>query len=314
MKMALCIPAYNAAAFLPRILSDAANQSQPFDEVWVHDDASTDNTAEVARSLGAQVVRSESNVGCSMGKHRLLMETTCERVHFHDADDGLKNTFVAATSQFLRTASRPVDVLLAGFEYRDMRTNELLSELQYDDAQLKQDPIAYTLSQPINAICGVYRTDALRAAGGYQIPDNQLYNEDQAFHCRLAREGLSFAALAQSPVINYRVQGSMSGAAHLACVQAQYEVMAEAARKSAPIYHRLIARRLWQIASSAAAWDDWALADASVLLAASLDPKGPQDGHVTYRWLASHAPRLAIRARRRVIALLGRAPQLGSPP
>ncbi len=311
MTMALCIPAYNAETFLPRILSDAASQTQPFDEIWVHDDASTDHTSEVARSLGAQVIRSDTNVGCSLGKHRLLMETSCDRVHFHDADDGLKPDFVATTADFLSNAERDIDVLLVGFEYRDMASDELLAEHYYDHARISEDPIAYSLSQPINAICGVYRCAALRSSGGYQIPKNQLFNEDQAFHCRLARAGLSFAAIAHCPVINYRVQGSMSGAAQLACVQAQYEVMAEAACKSDPIYHPLIARRLWQIGSSAAAWKDWSVADASVVLASSLHAKGPEEGHRIYRWLAAHAPRLAIRVRRLAIAALGKQPPMG---
>ena len=33
--IALCIPAYNAAIYLPRLLNSAAQQTSPFDEILV---------------------------------------------------------------------------------------------------------------------------------------------------------------------------------------------------------------------------------------------------------------------------------------
>ncbi len=66
---ALLIPAWNAAAWLPRLLASAAAQTTPFDETWVYDDASCDDTAAVAERLGALVIRGQTNVGCSAGKN-----------------------------------------------------------------------------------------------------------------------------------------------------------------------------------------------------------------------------------------------------
>src|SRR5690242_6343139 len=93
-RLALLIPAYNAAQYLPRLLDSAARQTQSFDEIWVYDDCSTDNTAVVAERHGARVVRGDSNRGCSHGKNRLATETKCEWIHFHDADDELLPNFV----------------------------------------------------------------------------------------------------------------------------------------------------------------------------------------------------------------------------
>src|SRR3954449_761219 len=93
--LALLIPAYNAAHFLPRLLSSAQAQSVPFDEIWVYDDCSTDDTAAVAESYGAKVVRGAVNIGCSVGKNELAKRTSCNWLHFHDADDELKPGFVA---------------------------------------------------------------------------------------------------------------------------------------------------------------------------------------------------------------------------
>ena len=67
--LAILIPAFNVADFLPRLFRSIAAQTVPFDEIWVYDDCSTDNTFEVARSLEAQLVRGDVNRGCCYGKN-----------------------------------------------------------------------------------------------------------------------------------------------------------------------------------------------------------------------------------------------------
>ncbi|MBC8162849.1 MAG: glycosyltransferase family 2 protein [Roseiflexaceae bacterium] len=57
MRIGVIIPAYNEAASLPRVLADIPRQH--VDEIIVVDNASTDDTAEVARANGARVVREE---------------------------------------------------------------------------------------------------------------------------------------------------------------------------------------------------------------------------------------------------------------
>ena len=87
--LALCIPAYNAANYLPRLLQSAKDQSPPFDEILVYNDASTDETISIAEKFGARVISGKLNKGCSFGKNALGEYTKCEWVHFHDADDDL---------------------------------------------------------------------------------------------------------------------------------------------------------------------------------------------------------------------------------
>ena len=58
--LALCIPAFNAAELLPILLTSAKNQTIPFDEILVYNDCSTDNTSEVAKKYGANVIDFEA--------------------------------------------------------------------------------------------------------------------------------------------------------------------------------------------------------------------------------------------------------------
>jgi len=60
MKVCVVLPAYNAASTLKRTLADIPPS---IDEIILVDDASTDNTAELARSLGLKVFVHEKNTG-----------------------------------------------------------------------------------------------------------------------------------------------------------------------------------------------------------------------------------------------------------
>jgi glycosyltransferase involved in cell wall biosynthesis len=95
MLLSLCIPAYNAEKHLARLLSSVNAQTQPFDEVLVYDDASTDRTAAIAAEYGSRVVSGRTNVGCSRGRNILAREARGEWIHFHDADDAMAPDFVA---------------------------------------------------------------------------------------------------------------------------------------------------------------------------------------------------------------------------
>lgn len=60
-KTVVVMPAYNAAATLRRTVEDIPEGS--VDGILVVDDCSSDNTVEVARELGLQVIRHEKNLG-----------------------------------------------------------------------------------------------------------------------------------------------------------------------------------------------------------------------------------------------------------
>ena len=113
---------HNAAGHLPRLLTSAARQTVPFDEILVYDDCSTDDTGAVAEAYGANVVRA-MQPGCSAGKNRLAEATTCEWIHFHDADDDITPDLVERVRPHLERDDAP-DVLLLHFEYRDHVTGE----------------------------------------------------------------------------------------------------------------------------------------------------------------------------------------------
>jgi len=302
-SLALCIPAYNAAQYLPRLLSSAAAQTVPFDEILVYDDCSTDDTAAVAEAHGATVVRGDVNVGCSAGKNHLAGITTCDWIHFHDADDELCPNFVETAKAWMEREAPP-DVVLFAYEYRDNETNELLHLQVFDDEALRRDPVDYAIRQQINPFCGLYWRESFLRVGGYDLDPAVLYNEDVAMHLHLALSGLRFAADPTVTVINYRIGGSMSRANQAKCFRAHYHVLRKAADRIGPEHREVLAEALWKAAGLTGSVLDWESADAAASLARSLGRPAPRNGKSWFRALAKlHGP-TALRVREHAIRRL----------
>lgn len=299
-SIALLVPAFNAAAYLPRLLRSAHAQTEPFDHIWVYDDCSTDNTAEVALAHGAQVLRGTVNKGCSAGKQALAEAVQADWLHFHDADDELLPNFVELARAWIDRGAP--DVVLFDYEYRDNDTDELLLRRHFDDAQLKADPRRYSIREQINAICGLYRRQPFLSAGGYRDDPAVLYNEDVACHIRLAFAGLTFGAENEVSIVNYRIGGSMSGANQLRCLRSHHAVMQRTLQHpDAGPYRAEIAAKLWAVAGRLAAYDAWADADLAVATASSIAPPTSPAGSAAFRALARIHPHMALRMRERWI-------------
>ncbi|PZO19280.1 MAG: hypothetical protein DCF25_08845 [Leptolyngbya foveolarum] len=302
-SIALCIPAYNAAACLPRLLQSAKAQTISFDEIWVYDDCSTDNTAEIAQQLGATVVTGETNLGCSHGKNVLAERTHCDWIHFHDADDELYPNFVEVARRWMLREDCP-DVVLFDYEWRDEETNAMLSTRHFDSNQLGKDPISYAIQEQINPFCGLYRRSAYLMAGGYDTDPLVLYNEDVAFHCRMAIAGLTFAAEPTITIINYHRKNSMSAANQQKCTRAAFHVMQKVAAQVGEKYAKDIGQKLWGIAGISASRSDWKTARDCVSLAISLNCKAPTHTSCLFRLACILNPYCAMYLREHIIRML----------
>jgi glycosyltransferase involved in cell wall biosynthesis len=301
--LAICIPAYNAFHFLPRLLRTVQKQTVRFDQVWVYDDCSTDDTATLAADLGATVVRGDINRGCATGRNVLAARASCEWLHFHDADDALHPDFVERAHHWMAGRDTP-DVVLFGYEERYDESDITFDQRVYDGTALRADAVAYTITNQVQSICGIYRRDRFLSAGGYDPDPDVLFNEDVAMHCRIARAGLQFDVDPAITVINYRRPNSMSSANQSKCARAQYRVMSKAAAELDGRYNDRIANRLWTIAAASASYLDWHNADACVSLAVSLSGRVPTGAGVVFKTLCGINPHVAIRVRETLIRAL----------
>jgi len=95
-RLAVLIPNYNDAHFLPRVLNSVLSQSKIPDEIWVSDDASTDNSLEVLdefsrRHPQIQVLRNTENLGIPVNSFKPFYATSCDYVYTLGTDEYLVN-------------------------------------------------------------------------------------------------------------------------------------------------------------------------------------------------------------------------------
>ena len=300
--IALCIPAYNAEAWLPRLLTSARNQLIPFDELIVYNDCSTDDTAKIAAAYGAKVISGDINRGCSYGKNILAEQTSCNWIHFHDADDELFPNFTSLAHKWLNDPHCP-DVILFNYEYRDNDSDQLLGIRTFNKAGLEKDAIAYAIKEQINPFCGLYKKSAFTRAGGYDIDPLVLFNEDKALHIRLAIGGLTFSAESDISIINYRIGSSMSSANLHKCIRAQYHVLRKTAITHGNLYPKELSDQLYHCVASLAAIQDWEYVKKALALCVKLGYKYADNGSRSFGFLTRLDPYFAVWLREKMIRL-----------
>lgn len=112
MPVVAAVPNYNMAENLHRLLMQLLSE-QDYDAVVVLDDASTDNSAEVAGSFGSDItfVRSRHNRGAGANRNQILdVVGDGALIHFIDADMELRTPQAPAVARevYARHAQRSV--------------------------------------------------------------------------------------------------------------------------------------------------------------------------------------------------------------
>jgi glycosyltransferase involved in cell wall biosynthesis len=86
-RISVVIPCYNSASFLQQALQSVRDQTRAVDEVIVIDDASTDNSAELAREAKVTLISLDTNVGPGAARNRGIAAASGDLIAFLDADD-----------------------------------------------------------------------------------------------------------------------------------------------------------------------------------------------------------------------------------
>ena len=81
------VPCYNGAQWLAEALDSIKAQSLPVQEIIVVDDASTDNSVEIAQKHGALVIRNPTNRGEGYSRNVGLRHASGDLIAWLDADD-----------------------------------------------------------------------------------------------------------------------------------------------------------------------------------------------------------------------------------
>lgn len=168
--LTVIVPAYDEAASIADTVRSILGQSTPPARVVVVDDFSTDGTGDLARAAGAQVLRPDANTGSKAGAQNVALARVETRyVMAIDAD-----TTLAPDAVELLMAPLAADesvVAACGFVVpRHVRST-------WERGRYVEYLLSFTFYKPtqdhfgaplISSGCfSAYRTDALRAAGGW---------------------------------------------------------------------------------------------------------------------------------------------------
>ena len=106
MKISVCIPTYNQAAYIGLTIRSVMVQTLLPDEIIVSDDCSTDNTLEILEKLAAEIsmltiIRQQTNQGIAGNTDACLRAATGEYIVKLDSDDALLPDYIKTLSALL---------------------------------------------------------------------------------------------------------------------------------------------------------------------------------------------------------------------
>lgn len=200
MKVSVCIPTFNQAAFIKQAILSSYNQSvKPF-EIIVFDDCSTDETAHVLQALtsevsGLKVFTQPQNRGIARNVDDCLRAATGDFIVRLDSDDCLGETYIEKLTQLL------IDNPGAGYahasvqEFDQYGNNLKLRQLARKSGfQSSTDALKASIKGfRVAANILIFRKEALVAAN--YIASNANFAEDYYLVCSIAAAGFGNAYL-----------------------------------------------------------------------------------------------------------------------
>ena len=193
MNISVVIPAYNAAAFLPRCLESVFAQTLKPHEVIVVNDGSVDNTAELAAKLGANVI-TRPNGGLSAARNTGIKNASSDWIALLDADD------IWAPDKLERQVQRiRPDTVLVYTGIRIFDDNGIRDQLPAMEAGKARNMLRYR--NPITPSTVLVRREAVLQDGGFR--EDIRACEDWEMWVRLQRVG-QFEAISE-PLTDYYV-------------------------------------------------------------------------------------------------------------
>jgi glycosyltransferase involved in cell wall biosynthesis len=193
-SVAICIPTFNQAQYLIKSVTSACCQTYPNIEVWVADDASTDETPEVMAQLCQKFsqlhyYRQPKNLGIAGNNTWLLNQPKTEFIVRLDSDDLLMPNYVETLVALLQKypeagyAHNAVQEINEFGDNRSIRRVSRSQEMQNAEDALRSSVTGYRVAANI---C-MFRSKVLQELRFYE--DRPEFVEDYDLSVRIADAG-----------------------------------------------------------------------------------------------------------------------------
>lgn len=217
ISVSVVIPCYNRAGTIRDAINSVYSQTRAPLELIVVDDASTDDSADVAERAGATVIRRPRNAGNAAARNVGIHAASGDAIAWLDSDDYWEPQHLSIVAALLDAYPE------AGVASAAIRLFGTRSEVWYDkppDEAPRSMLRRAFYSTPIAMITAVVRRDALLAVGGFD--ESERWAEDFDLWLRLAHR-YSFVA-SREITANYRWHPAQLSAAPVRQWEATYRV------------------------------------------------------------------------------------------
>lgn len=187
-RLSIVVPVHDGAATLPACLKALIEARGPSREIIVSDDASDDNSAEIALSMGVLVLRSDVNRGVGAARNAGVVQARSPIVVFVDCDVVIHADVLERITKFLDGNSN-YSAIFGSYDARPSAGNfvsqyrNLLHHFTHQNGKFE----AETLWTGLGAI----RKSAFAHVGGFSEDPRAL--EDVELGLRLSSDGFRIA-------------------------------------------------------------------------------------------------------------------------
>lgn len=280
----LLVPCYNAVKYLPRLRTQVDQLMPRFDEVILADDASTDATAEVAKSLGFRVLELSRNKGPGGARNELAREARGEWIHFHDVDDEIVSDYLTRVQP---AATEEYGIVLHFIDFLDEQTRELMIRWEFDPEAIKNDPETTLLHGPLPTMSSFIRRSVFDEVGGFN--EQLRCFEDGDLHFRIAAHRVKFNSVPEVLAVSLRHNEGVSSN-QLYCFRCRLKFLEDYATKVPSRLHHAVAREAGKTATMLLRFGDISSAQRAVKLADQLGLNLPETSNPALRILRRLLP------------------------
>ncbi len=207
--VAVCIPTFNQAKYLPIAVRSVFSQTRIPDEVWISDDCSTDETPAVARELIEQFpsikyIRQERNLGMGGNPNWLMRQPQSDFVAKLDSDDYYEPKYIERLMQVLIRYPSAGYAHASVWQVDDVGTRVRSRQLRRDAEYISAEDSLRMLKNgyKVSANIILFRRESLEDVGFWKA--DMAFGDDYDLAVRLADAGWGNVYIPDF-LANYRV-------------------------------------------------------------------------------------------------------------
>lgn len=251
--VSVIMPAYNAAPFIARSLASLQAQTfTDFEAIVVDDGSSDDTAAAVLRAVAGdprfRLIR-QANTGVAGARNRAIAEARGRYLANLDSDDLWRPTFLARTVAALEAAGEACAFAFARSLWID-EADRVLPQAQLSLPPRVDYRTLLTRNPVGNGSAMLMRTDAVRAAGGYDAGLIRDFGQAEDWQLLLQLSWRGAAAVIDEPLVLYRINPSSASHALECSARSALEVI----RRCEQTGPRLRRRDYWTARSLTLIW------------------------------------------------------------